>query len=193
MLYSKQLGDQYQSLWDTMQIKPQHLLAAQTIASKILTYRDKYETVEHATTVPWPFTAVIHSRESDLNFKCHLHNGDPLRARTVHEPKGRPVNGNPPFTWEESAEDALRQRSLSLAGSWDIPHYLFRLEGFNGWGYRNRLLPSPYLFSFSNHYAQGKFVSDHQFDPHTVDQQCGAAVLLRVLFDQHAFAFPLSK
>lgn len=192
MLYSKQLADQCQTLWDTMQIKPQHLLAAQTIASKILTYRDKYEAVEHATTVPWPFVAVVHSRESDLNFKCHLHNGDPLKARTVHEPRGRPIDGTAPFTWEQSAEDALRSEGLATVASWELPRYLFRLEAYNGWGPRYRGYPSGYVWSFSNHYSEGKFVHDGPdgWDPHYVDEQCGAAVLLRVLFDQHVFAFP---
>ena len=190
MLYSKQLADQYQLWWATMQIKPQHLLAAQTIASKILTYRDKYQTVEAKTTVPWPFLAVVHYRESDLNFKYHLHNGDPLTARTVHVPKGRPVDGHPPFTWEQSAEDAVRCEGLATLGNWDIPHYLFRLEAYNGWGYRNHGVPSAYLWSFSNHYDSGKYVGDGEWDPEAVDGQCGVAPILRVLLNQHAFAFP---
>lgn len=190
MQYSKQLADNYQTLWDTLAIKPQHLLAAQTIASKILTYKDKYQAVEDKTTVPWPFIAVIHSRESDLNFKTHLHNGDPLTSRTHHVPKGRPIDGHPPFTWEASAEDALRLEGFATLGSWDIPHYLFRLESYNGWGYRNHGVPSPYLWNFTNHYSSGKYMRDGFLDPHFVDEQCGAAALLRVLLDQHAFAFP---
>jgi len=39
------------------------------------------------------------------SFKLHLHNGDPLTARTVNVPKGRPKTGQPPFAWGISAKD----------------------------------------------------------------------------------------
>lgn len=190
MQYTQQMGDQYQTLWNTIHIRPQAILGAERIVSKILTYRDKYEEVERRTTVPWPFVAVVHSRESDLNFKCHLHNGDTLAARTWHVPKGRPIEGKPPFTWEQSAEDALRMEGLATVGAWDLPHYLFRLEAYNGWGYRKHGVPSAYLWSGTTHYACGKYVADGQWDPNAVDEQMGCAPLLKVMVDQGVFSFP---
>ena len=85
--------------------------------------------------------------ESSLNFKRHLHNGDPLTARTVHVPSGRPRQGDPPFTWEQSAADALTLRNLGPRTDWSLSGTLYALEGYNGWGYR-RYHPevfSPYL------------------------------------------------
>ena len=62
---------------------------------------------------PWFFLGVIHAMESRFNFERHLHNGDPLSARTVRVPKGFPKAGNPPFTWEVSAEeDAMEEYGL---------------------------------------------------------------------------------
>lgn len=58
---------------------------------------------------------------------------------------------------------------------------LYLLEAYNGFGYRGRGVPSPYLWSFSNLYRAGKFVADCVFDPNTVSKQCGAAVMVRVM------------
>jgi lysozyme family protein len=56
---------------------------------------------------------------------------------------------------------------------------LFKMEQFNGFGYRVKGINSPYLWSFSNHYSKGKFTRDGFFDPNAVSKQIGAAVLLR--------------
>ena len=97
---------------------------------------------------------------------------------TVRVPKGRPKQGQPPFTWEESASDALVFDGLHKWKDWSLPGTLFVLERFNGFGYRNKGIHSPYLWSFSNHYAKGKFVADGVFSATAVSNQCGAAVLL---------------
>jgi hypothetical protein len=49
---------------------------------------------------------------------------------------------------------------------------------------------SPYLWSFSNHYDQGKFRFDGQFDRDLVSDQCGAAVLLKSMVLGGDIAFP---
>ena len=117
--------------------------------------------------------------ESGGNFATHLHNGDPLTARTVHVPRGRPKAGYPPFRWEESAADALAFDGLGTRKNWSLPGTLFALERFNGFGYRSRKIHSPYLWSVSNQYRKGQFVGDNLFSPTAVSQQCGAAVLLK--------------
>ena len=96
---------------------------------------------------PWYVVGVIHALESSLNFGRHLHNGDPLTARTVQVPAGRPKTGQPPFTWEASASDALRYQGFDKWKDWSIPGTLFKLEGYNGFGYRDHHadVPSPYL------------------------------------------------
>ena len=60
---------------------------------------------------------------------------------------------------------------------------LFRLEAYNGSGYRDKHpdVKTPYLWSFSNHYTRGKYVADGTFSGTAVSRQCGAAVLLKRL------------
>jgi lysozyme family protein len=60
---------------------------------------------------------------------------------------------------------------------------LYRLEAYNGLGYRSYGVASPYLWSFSNHYDRGKFVSDGKWSSTARSQQCGAAVMLKLLND----------
>ena len=134
---------------------------------------------------------VIHALESSLNFGRHLHNGDPLTARTVQVPAGRPKTGQPPFTWEASASDALRFQGFDKWKDWSIPGTLFKLEGYNGFGYRDHHpdVPSPYLWSFSNHYSRGKYVADGTFSPTAVSAQCGVAVLLRRMAEKKLIVF----
>jgi lysozyme family protein len=61
------------------------------------------------------------------------------------------------------------------------------LETYNGFGYRFQGLVSPYLWSFSNLYAKGKYVADNKFDPEAVSQQCGAGLILKSGKDSGAF------
>jgi lysozyme family protein len=180
------LRQQYQDLFDNCTINPQRLSLVDNLAGKIINNRGRYESAGTPLSVPWYFIGVIHCMECSLNFNCHLHNGDPLTARTVHVPAGRPISGNPPFTWEESATDALVSHGLDHVSEWSLPGLLYQIERYNGFGYRtlNPPVPTPYLWSFSNNYTAGKFVADHVFDRNAVSQQCGAGVILRRMVDQ---------
>lgn len=172
----------YQQLFASCTIKPQHRTTVERVAGQVLKHQPRYAKVEHASQVPWAVIAVIHAMESSQRFDRHLHNGDPLHSRTVNIPAQRPL-GQPPFTWEASAVDALHYSGLSAWRDWSIAGTLFKLEAYNGWGYR-RYHPqvlSPYLWSFSEHYQRGKYAADGHFDANLVSQQCGAAVLLKQL------------
>jgi len=173
------LREEYQSIFDTCQVKPDRAAEVGRLVSSLLARRARYEAVEAATGVPWQMVAVIHNMESSQRFTGHLHNGDPLTARTVRIPPGRPASGEPPFSWEDSAADALDR--FGEWDEWTVPGILFCLEGYNGWGYR-RFHPevkSPYLWSGSNHYTSGKYTSDGVWSATAVSAQCGAATLLR--------------
>ena len=184
--FTPQLQSEYQRLFDTCSIRPEKNAEVDNILNKILRGRSSYETVAKKLNIPWYFIGIIHCMEGSCNFKAHLHNGDPLTAKTVQVPAGRPKNGTPPFAWEVSAEDALIMKKFHTETDWSIPAMLFRLEGYNGFGYRSATIniPSPYLWSFSNHYTKGKFVADRKFSPSAVSKQCGAAVLLRRFFEK---------
>ena len=185
------LGQEYQHLFDTCEISSARQAAVEKLIRTILANKDRYRAAGRSLSIPWFFIASIHNMESSLRFDCHLHNGDPLTARTVQVPSGRPKTGAPPFTWEESATDALKLRRLDRVSEWTIPAILFQFERYNGFGYRNQHpdVLSPYLWSFSNHYSKGKFTGDHKFDPDAVSQQCGAAVLLRRMAETGAVQF----
>jgi lysozyme family protein len=187
------LKKEYEDLFASCVIKPAKLPAVVTIRDKIVANRNRYEEVEGLAGVPWYVIATIHSLEGSLNFKTHLHNGDPLTAKTVHVPKGHPP-GSPPFRWEVSALDALTFDHMTDVKKWTLGVILFKLEGFNGFGYRTRHpeVLTPYLWSFSNHYEKGKFVADGKFDANAVSKQCGGAAILKSLSTAKIIDIPLA-
>lgn len=177
--YTPQLAAEYQQMFNGCLIKEKKYAEIDTILNTILAGRRQYEAVSTAINVPWYFTGIIHNMECGCKFTTHLHNGDPLSARTVHIPKGFPKTGNPPFSWEDSAIDALKLKGLDQWNDWSLPAILYQFERYNGFGYRREGINSPYLWSFSNQYTKGKYIADSKFDKNRVSRQCGAAVLLR--------------
>ena len=174
---------QYQRLYDTCEVRPNHLRHAQDAAGRIRTQEERYGQVQLWTGVPWWWIALVHHMESGGSFNRHLHNGDPLTGRTVHVPAGRPAKGEPPFNWEVSADDALRLRRLHEVKDWSLPAALYQLEGYNGWGYRKYHTEtlSPYLWSGTQHYVRGKYVADGKWYPRAVSLQTGACAVLKLL------------
>jgi lysozyme family protein len=175
------LRDEYASFFERCAVRAGFLPNLNYYVKRLRLGEASYRQVEAELGIAWPFVGVIHAMECGFNFYGHLHNGDPLTARTVHVPKGRPASPEPPYTWLQSALDALRLKKLDQVTDWSVPHMLFLLEGYNGFGYRRRGVPTPYLWSFSNLYESGKFVLDGKFDPHAVSKQCGAALMLKAV------------
>ncbi len=100
-------------------------------------------------------------------------------ARTALVPKGR----GPFDSWEAGAVDALALDGLDQVKTWSPERACFEIEKFNGFGYRKRGVRSPYLWSFSNHYAHGKYVTDGRFSSTHVDEQCGAIPILKAIME----------
>lgn len=143
-----------------------------------------YREIERKTGCPWQIVGAIHYRESTCNMDRHLHNGDPLSRRTVRIPSGRPVDGEPPFTFSESAVDALKYYNFDFKGYHGIDkiiRFCYVAESYNGFGYYNRGVVSPYLWSGSNNYQRGKYVHDGVYDPNAVDYQCGVLPIVMEL------------
>lgn len=134
--------------------------------------------------IPWQVIGVIHYRESSCDTHTHLHNGDPLSARTKHVPAGRPKEGNPPFTFMESAVDALTLEfeGLNAKDYTTLEDWLFFCERYNGFGYRSRGLNSPYVWGWTNHQSKGMFVADGKFDSSKLDPRPGCAALLKYMY-----------
>lgn len=148
-------------------------------AAKIEANRKRYDAVSKATGVPWDVIGVIHYRESSNDFAGVLHNGQKIIGtgeKTTFVPKGR----GPFSTWEEAAIDALVNAPPQLAKNkdWSIAATLDALERYNGLGYKNKGLPSPYLWAGTDQYQKGKYVADGKYDPEHVDKQLGVAPIL---------------
>jgi len=143
----------------------------------------RYKTVSAQTGVPPFIVFVVHYLECNNNFSCHLHNGDPLTDRTIHVPKGRPKEGNPPFTWEQSAIDALNGTYPRKPEVWSINNTLEYLERYNGLGYYKLGVQSPYIFGNTNLHISGKFQSDGVYNKDLKTKQIGAAIFLKLYPD----------
>jgi lysozyme family protein len=189
------LRDGYLTLYDNCAARPERSGVTNWHVQTLLkpANRSRYEEVEKRLGIPWYFVGIIHSLEGGFNFQAHLHNGDPLRARTWQVPPGRPLAWNPPTDWASSAADALTMKNYDNQPDWSIAQMLFRFEKYNGFGYRGRGIASPYLWSFSNQYTKGKYVKDRKWDAEAVSLQCGAAVLVKELVSRGAIAAPVKS
>lgn len=183
------LKPEYARMFASLEAKPEHADTIKWHAKAIANAKDRYGKVADELKVPWYFIGLIHGMEASYNFRAHLHNGDfPLSSRTRQVPAGRPAVWLPPSDWESSAKDAIRLLGFANKTDWTLERTLHRLEAFNGFGYRKVGVPTPYLWSFSTHYAGGKFTSDGKFDAKAKSKQCGGAVLMKAMADAGAIS-----
>jgi lysozyme family protein len=172
----------YLNLWDRAQVHTDRQGELNyIIENKFLINKKRYQAVESVLQVPWYLVAALHYREADCDCNSHLHNGDPLSGRTYHVPAGRPPTGNPPFTWEESATDALHYDGLDQCKDWCISSILWNAEKFNGFGYFEQDINSPYIWAGTDQYDSGKYTEDGEYDPDAIDSQLGVASILKWL------------
>jgi lysozyme family protein len=182
----------YTDTYNKAQIRPQYKPELSLTTKRILEGKARYEGVAAvlANGIPWWFIGITHFMEAGLfypnQFKYHLHCGDPLTARTFHVPKGRPKadpiagKGNP-YTWEESALDALKFMGYDKVKDWSIENCLILFEKFNGLGYKRKGVPNPYLFSYTTAYTKGKYVADGVYDANKISKQPGTAALMKTI------------
>lgn len=176
---------QYWFLKAELKDNKEDVFAQEYIRKKMLSGQIMYTSVEMATGIPWVLVGAIHCLESAFDFSRHLHNGDPLIARTVNVPRGRPLIGKPPFQWKDSAVDALKDRVKGNLKS--IPAMLQFAEAYNGVGYLKLYdagcsgYMSPYVWGGTDIYTSGKYVRDGQFDKSAVSKQYGVAATLKTL------------
>ena len=187
MLSFQDLKDGYERNWTSLQIRPQDLDEARREANRLLQGKATYQQIQARTNVAWPFIGLCHYRESHFDFDTYLGNGQSLGRVTTIVPKGRGAFTGP-NAFVDGAVDALRIQGLLGATDWSIPRILFRLEGFNGFGYHGKGVNSPYLFGGSSLYGPpeargGKYVRDGVFDSNVVDTQLGTAVILKALLE----------
>lgn len=138
--------------------------------------KERYQAIEAKTGVPWFFIAVAHQRESSQDWSRSLAQGDPWNQKSTHVPVGR----GPFKSFEDAAVDALKNCAPYAARNtdWSTGGLLTMLEQYNGLGYFNRGLPSPYIWSGTDQYTKGKYVADGKFSASTVDKQLGCAGII---------------
>jgi lysozyme family protein len=176
-------GPEYKRLWDTMKII-RDASELERVSNKIKLNKAVYEKVQKATGVPWQMVAVIHLREAgerDIGrWQCVLHNGEPI-VGTDKKTRLVPAGRGPFATWHEAAVHALTEKGFDKIKEWPVERMLWAMEPYNGYGYRNRGLRSPYIWASTNHQQQGKYIRDGVFDPEVMDTQVGAAAQLKFL------------
>ena len=75
-----------------------------------------------------------------------------------------------------------RQNDLEITQDTQNPNALATYaETYNGLGYFQRGVPSPYVYSGTDQYMSGKYVSDGRYRASAVDQQIGVMPLLGAL------------
>lgn len=186
------LKTSYEKLFETCKVRDSASSEANWYVNQLTETRNHKEWVEVAKNIccPWYFVGITHAMEAAFSFKSHLHNGDPLKAKTVQVPEGRPPQWNPPNDWTSSATDALMFDGFANQTDWSLARMLYRWESYNGFRSRRNGINTPYLWSFSTHYARGKFVADGVWDPDAVSKQCGTAVMLKVLLERGTISLP---
>ena len=178
------LAGEYGALWQGVEIRARWRARVDAAADAIIAGRRRYEAVaSQLGACPWVLVGLIHQMESGGRWDRHLHNGDKLSARTRRHPSDRPKTGNPPFTWEQSAIDALRMKRVRQIKRWSLERLAHTLERYNGFGYRqhHRHVLSPYLWSGTTHYTRGKYTSDGKFNAQAVSKQPGAMAIVCAL------------
>jgi lysozyme family protein len=178
------LHTEYESMFATCVIRPDKIGSVNWHIGKLNKFRAQYEATGTPLNIPWWFVGIIHCMECGFNFEGHLHNGDPIGAKTVHVPKNRPPFDD--WDWSSSARDALTMKGFDDWNEWSIAGSLYQWERYNGFGYRkfHPETKSPYLWSYSNHYTRGKYVADGQWSASHVSKQCGAATILRAMVNR---------
>jgi lysozyme family protein len=146
-------------------------------------HREKYEDVAGQTDLPAELIAALHYRESSFNFNTYLHQGDPLGEPAVHWPRNIPVF----HSWSPAAIHALGlkkgvQEDVGLTKeSDDLAAMATYAEYYNGLGYHNRGIESPYVYGGTDQYSSGHYVADGKFDPDAKDRRLGVIAIVRHL------------
>jgi len=175
--------------WASMALQPEHKAGLMADARRILSHKAVYQQVEARLRalklyVPWWAIGVIHLREANLSFDAQLAQGDPLRLVSTHVPKGRgPFLG--PDAFLRGCLDALIDCAPHVAHwtDWSPGGTAVILELYNGLGYANKGVASPYDWSETNQYSRGKYVRDGVFSPSTVDVQPGCMGVIKCIME----------
>tara|TARA_R110002020_G_C16308067_1_gene773592 strand:+ start:1015 stop:1662 length:648 start_codon:yes stop_codon:yes gene_type:complete len=174
-------GTLQENRWDQAGVRPSQQRKVAKVVDRIMRNIDRYKLVDSKTNVPWYVLSGLHNMESSGSFRHHLHEGSPLYGRTKCFPKGRPKTGSPPFTWEESAIDAITYDKLGKVDWGQLDDTLYACERYNGTGYLryHKSTPSPYLWATTTIEKPGKYISDGKWSSTARSKQVGVAAIFK--------------
>ena len=175
----------YTDLWNKASVTKINTATSQ--ANLIAKYKDVYDDIGKQVGVPWYVIGVLHLREAgpqDVGrWQCVLHNGERI-VGTGHQTRLVPAGRGPFSTFKDAAIDAITFEGLAHRSEWQtspVEFLAYVSEKFNGFGYRNHGIPSPYLWGGTSVQKPGKYVSDGNYDPSVTDTQLGTMAILKCL------------
>ena len=181
------LRAEYAALAARARIRPECEHILQITAERLLHDEPVYARIYEATGVPIAFLMALSEREMSGNLHCYLGNGQRLTRRTTIVPKGRGPFPDSPDGFFAGAVDALRldglDKFITEFGEWTKPLACYASEDWNGWGYRQFKIPSPYVFGGTTVQEPGKYIRDHQYDPGLMDPQLGTFAIMTKLIE----------
>ena len=165
--------DMYRKLWREAKVTR----VSDHVMKNIRKNRERYHVAEQVTGVPWFVIACIHNLEAGQSFTKNMVNGQRLDRVTTWVPKGL----GPWTSWESSCVDAFAIKKQPKF--WTLENTLYFLERYNGTGYLrfHSDVNSPYLWSYTDQYTKGKYVSDGKWSNSAVSKQMGAVAVIKTL------------
>lgn len=175
--------------WTSHKTKPSFATAGHKFAQRALVHKAEYQQIAdevHKQTghrFPWWFIPLVHERECVRgvdNWLCNIAQGCKYAVKCNIIPHSGPFG-----TFFQAAVDALIVQAPHAGKwtNWSGGGALTIAEAYNGLGYARMGRPSPYIWSGTDQYVRGKYVSDGKYDANKVDTQLGVAVALQALID----------
>src|SRR5712691_11379094 len=178
------LAPEYEMLLTTMKVDPGREHELVTNATRVLRLAREHATewteVENKTGVPRLWGMSSFERESGSDYSRSPAQGDRWSSISTHVPRGL----GPYSSWGDSCVAAYGIDDLDDVGStnWTWARACYEGELFNGFGPRAHGRRTGYLWSWTNVYAGGKYVSDAVWDPNQHDEQCGMVPMMMALY-----------
>lgn len=153
------------------------------VADRLIESKSRWTGISAATGVPIAWSLASFEREAGSNYRLSPAQGDPWNAVSRNVPRGR----GPFPSFAAAAEDAYHLDALDAVGSpnWTWARACYEAELFNGFGYRQYGVHSPYVWAGTSVYDDakpvGKYESDGKFTFGVRDQQLGIVPMLVML------------